>query len=72
MQKLVTIYLDNEAYASGKWLTSGYKDAHGIVEEHLQESLEEGWCVREINAFGGHSTGIHVRGWIVAVLERES
>ena len=72
MQKLVTIYLDSETYEPGKVLSTGTKEAHGTVEEHLGELLDEGWRIREINALGGHSGHLQVRGWVVAVLERDS
>ena len=34
-QKLLTIYLDNSAYARGKTLVGSFGDKHGLVEEHL-------------------------------------
>ena len=70
MQKLVTIYLDNGAYARGKMLVTSYHDMHGLVEEHLANYLADDWSVKSLTAFGGNSDGLAVRGWIAAVLEK--
>jgi hypothetical protein len=70
MQKLVTIYLDNAAYREGKW-PSKFSNKHGIVEEHLDEYLNDGWRITAIEGFGGHGPTEHVRGWVAAVLEKE-
>jgi hypothetical protein len=35
-QKLVTIYVDNMAYAAGKMLVGSFADKHGKLEEHLE------------------------------------
>ena len=70
MQKLVSIYLDNTAYASSKGLFSTYAEQHGLVEEHLVDALREGWQIKAIHGFGGNSDGLTVRGWVVAVLEK--
>jgi len=72
MQKLVTIYLDNGAYSQGKMIVTSYDDMHGRVEEHLTNYLSDGWSVRSLTALGGNSDGLSVRGWVAAVLERES
>jgi hypothetical protein len=69
-QKLVTIYLDNIAYARGKTLVGSFADKHGLVEEHLAAFLAEGWKIAKIDAFGGGSESLAVRGWIVVLLER--
>jgi hypothetical protein len=69
-QKLVTIYLDNSAYAKGKMLVGSFADKHGLIEEHLAPLLAEGWRVATIHGFGGNSEGVTVRGWIVVLLER--
>jgi hypothetical protein len=69
-QKLVSIYLDNIAYAKGKMLVGSFADKHGLIEEHLAQYLSEGWRITRLNAFGGGSDALAVRGWIVALLER--
>ena len=69
-QKLVTIYLDNMAYAKGKTLFASFADKHGLVEEHLQAYLDEGWRVGSISGFGGNSDGTSARGWFAVVLEK--
>ena len=70
MQKLVTIYLDNGAYAQGKLLVTSYDDKHALVEEHLADYLAQGWSIKQLAAFGGNSDGLSVRGWLAAVLEK--
>jgi hypothetical protein len=69
-QKLVTIYLDNSAYAKGKMLVGSFADKHGLVEEHLQSYLDEGWRITSISGFGGHSDALTARGWFAVVLEK--
>lgn len=69
-QKLVTIYLDNMAYAKGKVLVGSFADKHGLVEEHLETYLSQGWKVVTIHGFGGNSDAISVRGWISVLLEK--
>jgi hypothetical protein len=69
-QKLVTIYLDNTAYATGKALVGSFGDKHGLVEEHLAPLLASGWQIKQVCGFGGNSEGLAVRGWIVVLLER--
>ena len=69
-QKLVTIYLDNTAYAPGKTFVGTFGDKHGLIEEHLAEYLSDGWKIADLQACGGGSDSLAVRGWIVAVLER--
>ena len=71
MQKLVTIYLDNLAYAKGKMMVSNLGDKHALVEEHLQQDLSEGWTISSVSGFGGGSDGLAVRGWMVVVLEKK-
>jgi hypothetical protein len=34
MQKLITIYLNNQAYDKGKFFAGNTADRHGFVEEH--------------------------------------
>jgi len=70
MQKLATIYLDNTAYVKGKLLMGGLADKHGLVEEHLQDHLRDGWAVKSIHGFGGNGENMTVRGWIVVLLEK--
>ena len=69
-QKLVTVYLDNSAYAKGKALVGSYGDKHGLIEEHLVEYLSSGWRISKLEATGGGSDSLAVRGWIIALLER--
>lgn len=70
MQKLVTIYLDSSAYGKGKMLVASHADRHGCVEEHLQAELQDGWVIQAVHGFGGHSDTLHVRGWVVVLLEK--
>jgi hypothetical protein len=69
-QKLVTIYLDNIAYAKGKTLVGSFADKQGLVEEHLAQYLRAGWQIKQIHGFGGNSDSLAVRGWIVVLLEK--
>jgi hypothetical protein len=69
-QKLVTIYLDNMAYAKGKVLVGSFADKHGLVEEHLQTYLDDGWRIGSVAGLGGNSESISVRGWFAVVLEK--
>ena len=69
-QKLVTVYLDNMAYAKGKTIFASFADKHGLVEEHLQTYLDEGWRIGSITGFGGNSDGASARGWFAVVLEK--
>jgi hypothetical protein len=69
-QKLVTIYLDNMAYAQGKVLMSSFSDRHGLVEEHLQAYMDDGWRIGSIAGFGGSADSIAARGWFAVVLEK--
>lgn len=70
MQRLITIYLENTAYSKGKMLVSSFADKHGLVEEHLQDDLRDGWTVKAIHGFGGNSEILAARGWIVVLLEK--
>jgi hypothetical protein len=70
MQRLVTIYLENTAYAKGKMLVGSFADKHGMVEEHLQDDLRDGWTVKAIHGFGGNGEMLAARGWIVVLLEK--
>jgi len=69
-QKLVTIYLDNMAYAKGKTIFASFADKHGLVEEHLQSFLEDGWRIGSVSGFGGNSDSLSARGWFAVVLEK--
>ena len=71
-QKLVTIYLDNSAYAKGKVLVGSFGDKHGFIEEHLESYLSDGWRVAAIHGFGGNSDALSVRGWITVLLEKSA
>ncbi|MBI5386608.1 MAG: hypothetical protein HZA90_18205 [Verrucomicrobia bacterium] len=70
MQKLVTIYLDNGAYAKGKMLVGSFADKHGLVEEHLQSYLDDRWRIVSVTGFGGSAEGLATRGWFAVVLEK--
>ena len=70
LQKLVTIYLDNTAYAKGKLLVGSFAEKHGVVEEHLNDFLSQGWRVVAIHGFGGGGESIAARGWITVLLEK--
>ena len=70
MQKLVTIFLTNEAYAEGFFNAAPGAKIHGHVEEHLASDLSDGWQVVSMTALGGHSQSSFVRGWLGVVLEK--
>ncbi len=70
MQKLVTIYLDNGAYANGRMIVTSYAEMHGRAEEHLANYLADGWSIKTLTALGGNSESLTVRGWLAAVLEK--
>ena len=69
-QKLVTIYLDNTAYGKGRALVGSFADKHGLVEEHLNDLLAEGWRITAIHGFGGGGDPLAVRGWLTVLLEK--
>lgn len=69
-QKLVTIYLENMAYTKGKLLVGSLADKHGLVEEHLQSYLDDGWRIGSITSFGGCAETLAARGWLAVVLEK--
>lgn len=69
-QKLVTIYLDNMAYTKGKILVGSFAEKHGLVEEHLQSYLDEGWRIASVSGLGGSADGVAARGWFAVVLEK--
>ncbi len=71
MQKLVTIYLDNSAYAKGKVLVGNFGDKHGLVEEHLQQYLADGWTIVSVSGIGGGSESLAVRGWVIVTLKKD-
>jgi hypothetical protein len=65
MQKLVTIYLDRASYKiTGR---RSPEQSHGVVQEHLESYLAEGWSIKLIAGAGGM-----VSGWVVVVLEKLS
>lgn len=70
MQKLVTIYLDNQAYMGDKWIKGSHADKHGFVEEYLGDELSKGWRVVSLASFGGATDGM-AAGWVTVVLEKE-
>jgi hypothetical protein len=70
MQKLVTIYLDSQAYDKGKILAGSHAGKHGSVEEYLQDYLQQGWTIKAIHGFGGHAESFDVRGWVAVLLEK--
>ena len=70
MQKLVTIYLNSHTYSKGKFLSTG-AEAHGLVEEHLQDYLQQGWAIKTIHGFGGSSETVVANGWVVVLLEKQ-
>lgn len=70
MQKLITIYLDNIAYAKGKMLVGSFAEQHGLVEEHLQSYLDDRWRIVSVTGFGGNSDSLAARGWLAVVLEK--
>jgi len=69
MQKLITIYLDNQAYDKGKFFARG-ADKHGFVEEHLQDYLQQGWTIKAIHGLGGSSESFFACGWVIVLLEK--
>jgi hypothetical protein len=69
-QKLVTIYLDNSAYAKGRMLVGSFADKHGLIEEHLQSYLDDGWRIMSVSGLGGGSEALTVRGWFAVMLEK--
>jgi hypothetical protein len=70
MQKLVTVYLDNGAYAGGRMLVGSFGDKHGLVEEHLQSYLGDGWRIISVSGVGGHGELLVASGWLAVVLEK--
>ncbi len=70
MQKLVTIYLDNQVYSKAKFFAGGSAEKHGRVEEHLQDYLQQGWVIKAIHGFGGGSESFVACGWVVVLLEK--
>ncbi len=71
MQKLVTIYPDNQVCTKGKFFAGGGAEKHGFVEEHLQECWQQGWAVKAIHGFGGNSETYFASGWVIALLEKQ-
>jgi hypothetical protein len=68
VQKFVTVYLDNAAYGRPK-VTGCYADRHGLVEEHLQGFLDDGWRVASFHGMGGASSPA-CQGWVAVLLEK--
>ena len=69
MQKLVTIYLTNEANSAGRFFEPGFQD-HGQVEEFLARDLAQGWTVKSITGIGGLNEYGVAKGWLAVVLEK--
>ncbi|WP_068814196.1 hypothetical protein [Phormidesmis priestleyi] len=67
MQKLVTIYLNQEGCLIPGKRTAA--QSHGIVQEHVESYLAEGWSIKSIAGAGGGGAGLGC-GWIVVVLEK--
>ncbi len=70
-QKLLTIYVDSEAYEGDgfKALFNTNKGGkHGHVEEHLQDELAKGWRISSLAAIGAGQA--NARGWFAVVLEK--
>lgn len=70
-QKLVTIYLDREGYRiSGK---RSPEQSHGVVQEHLEHYIANGWVIKSFQVGGGAGGGAGNSAgcaWIVALLEK--
>lgn len=73
MQKLVTIYLDNQHhYQQSGWKTGQRDETVPRVEEHLEDHLAAGWKIKSVETFcSGGASHIYVRGWITVLLERD-
>ena len=71
MQKLLTIYLDNQAYKSEKWFTVAQSEKHTLVEEHLEQYLSNGWRVVQMTALGGAAESFYARGWVAVLIEKD-
>jgi hypothetical protein len=69
MQRLVTIYLSNEAQSAGRFFEPNAK-VHGLVEEHLERDLAQGWTVQAVTGFGGLNEFGIAKGWLAVVLEK--
>jgi hypothetical protein len=68
---LITIYLDREGYRIPGQRSP--TQSHGIVQEHLENYLAEGWSIKSLAAAGGGGgadTGHMGCGWVVIVLEK--
>ncbi len=70
-QKLVTLYLDSEAYEGEGFkalFNTNKASKHGHVEEHLKDELTKGWRIASLAAIGGGAQ--NARGWFAIVLEK--
>jgi len=74
MQKLVTVYLDSYSYAKKRNIkmdNGSLPEAHGLVEEHLEEYLRNDWVITAIHGLGSRgSTAYATTGWLAVVLEK--
>ncbi len=72
IQKLVTIYLDREAYRIRGQRSP--EQSHGIVEEHLEDYFANGWKIKSLTAGGGAGGGGSSNGlgccWVIVLLEK--
>jgi len=70
MQKLVTIFLEINAYRPKDKLFDielWTAEKHGFVEEHLKDYLADGWAIKSLCALSG---GTSTSGWLAVVLEK--
>jgi len=70
-QKLLTIYVDSEAY-EGEGFKALFKTnkggKHGHVEGHLEDELAKGWRITQLSSISAGD--INARGWFAFVLEK--
>ena len=72
MQKLITIYLNDEGYR----IREGelFYQSHGFVEEYLGDYICNGWEIKLVTSVGGVTIGNDcvavASGWLVVLLEK--
>ena len=64
MQKLITIYLDNESCRTQE--IKFPDQSHGFVEEHLEDYIFNGWKIKLVTSVGC----ARASAWIVVLLEK--
>ena len=64
MQKLITIYLNNENFRIQE--KTPFDQSHGFVEQYLDDYLSNGWEIKLINSIGGSKDF----AWIIVLLEK--